>query len=64
MSRLLKSSDVVAISVITSLSLTPLAYVHLTTGFVDYNLLLLCILVLYIICLLTFLLALALSRFS
>jgi len=64
MNRLLERSDVVAISVITSLSSALLAYEHLTTGFVDYSLLFLCIVILCIIYLLAFLLALALSSSS
>jgi len=49
-------ADGVAVFIITSLSLTLLAYLHLTVGFVDYGLLFLCV-----IYLLAFLLALALS---
>jgi len=64
MNRLLKRSDVVAIFIIASLSLALLAYEHLTTGFVDYSLLFLCIIILCIIYLLAFLLALALSNSS
>ena len=64
MSRLLERSSVVAILTITSLSFALLVYEHLTTGFVDYNLLFLCIVILCIIYLLAFLLALVLSRFS
>ena len=55
MKRLLESEGV-AIFIITSLSLALLACLHLTTGFVDYGLLFLCV-----IYLLAFLLALALS---
>ena len=64
MIRLLERSDVVAISVITSLSLVLLAYNHLIIGFLDYSLLFLCIVILCIIYLLAFLLALALSSSS
>ena len=59
--RLLERSDVVDIFVITPLSLALLAHEHLTTGFVDYGLLLLCIVILCIIYLLAFLLAFILS---
>ena len=64
MNRLLERSGVVAIFIITSLSFALLVYEHLTTGFVDYNLLFLCIVTLCIIYLLAFLLALVLSRLS
>jgi len=64
MNRLLERSDIVAISVITLLSLALLAYEHLTAGFVDYSLLFLCIVILCIIYLLACLLALALSSSS
>jgi hypothetical protein len=53
---ILERADGVAVFIITSLSLALLAYEHLTTGFVDYGLLSLCV-----IYLLAFLLALALS---
>lgn len=64
MNKLLGRSDVVAILVITSLSLALLAYEHLTTGFIDYRLLFLCFVILCIIYLLAFLLAFALSGSS
>ena len=61
MKRFLERADGVAVFIITSLSLALLAYEHLTTGFVDYGLLFLCVISLCVIYLLAFLLALALS---
>jgi len=62
MKRFLERADGVVIFIITSLSLALLAYEHLTTGFVDYGLLFLCLISLCIIYLLAFLLC-WLSRF-
>ncbi|MDH5361737.1 MAG: hypothetical protein OEY99_00065 [Aigarchaeota archaeon] len=63
MKRFLERADGVAVLMMASLTLASLVYEHLTTGFVDYGLLFLCIISLYIIYLVAFLLALPLSGF-
>ena len=64
MNKLLERSDKITIFIIPLLSFALLVYEHLTTGFVNYNLLFLCIITLCIIYLLAFLLELVLSRLS